>query len=197
MSFLAFAIVTKVYIWPRFRVMRRTDALIPLVIEPVRERCDRCVGPCLGVGLLESLRLCSAGNSVFAPALPADPPAAGLDLRGHSLFAARLVPSFPFDSLRLMKAGVFAGCSTSPAPRLVYGRSQKGKDGARGHAPAGLSDYFLGLPRLVGLAVDRSLIYCARISRTCRKSSSLFMIIRLICRVLCFGFLAMQDYGHS
>ena len=32
MSFLAFAIVTKVYIWPRLRVMRRTDALIPLVI---------------------------------------------------------------------------------------------------------------------------------------------------------------------
>jgi hypothetical protein len=32
MSLLAFAIVTKVYIWPRLRVMRRTDALIPLVI---------------------------------------------------------------------------------------------------------------------------------------------------------------------
>src|SRR5262244_2173833 len=32
MSFLAFAIVTKVYIWPRLRVMRRTDALLPLVI---------------------------------------------------------------------------------------------------------------------------------------------------------------------
>src|SRR5215475_9522793 len=32
MSFLAFAIVTKVRIWPRLRVMRRTDALIPLVI---------------------------------------------------------------------------------------------------------------------------------------------------------------------
>src|SRR5262245_3590890 len=32
MSFLAFAILTKVYIWPRLRVMRRTDALIPLVI---------------------------------------------------------------------------------------------------------------------------------------------------------------------
>jgi len=32
MSFLAFAIVTKVYIWPRLRVMHRTDALIPLVI---------------------------------------------------------------------------------------------------------------------------------------------------------------------
>jgi hypothetical protein len=32
MSFLAFAIVTKVYIWPRLRVMRRTDALVALVI---------------------------------------------------------------------------------------------------------------------------------------------------------------------
>src|SRR5262249_6160851 len=32
MCFLAFALVTKVYIWPRIRVMRRTDALIPLVI---------------------------------------------------------------------------------------------------------------------------------------------------------------------
>src|SRR5215813_14961683 len=32
MSFLAFGIVTKVYIWPRLRVMRRTDALTPLVI---------------------------------------------------------------------------------------------------------------------------------------------------------------------
>src|SRR5262245_11944005 len=32
MSFLAFAIVTKVYIWPRVRVMPRTDALVPLVI---------------------------------------------------------------------------------------------------------------------------------------------------------------------
>jgi hypothetical protein len=32
MSFLAFAIVTKVYIWPRLRVMRGTDALIPLVV---------------------------------------------------------------------------------------------------------------------------------------------------------------------
>src|SRR4030095_14585712 len=32
MSFLAFAIVTKLYIWPRLRVMRREDALIPLVV---------------------------------------------------------------------------------------------------------------------------------------------------------------------
>jgi hypothetical protein len=32
MSFIAFGIVTKVYIWPRLRVMRREDALIPLVI---------------------------------------------------------------------------------------------------------------------------------------------------------------------
>src|SRR5262249_7481910 len=32
MSFLAFGIVTKVYIWPRLRIMRRTDALTPLVI---------------------------------------------------------------------------------------------------------------------------------------------------------------------
>src|SRR5499426_908579 len=32
MSFLAFAVVTKVYIWPRLRVMHRTDALVPLVI---------------------------------------------------------------------------------------------------------------------------------------------------------------------
>ena len=35
MSFLAFAIVTKVYIWPRLRVMPRTDALIPLVIPHI------------------------------------------------------------------------------------------------------------------------------------------------------------------
>jgi len=32
MNFLAFGIVTTVYIWPRLRVMRRADALIPLVI---------------------------------------------------------------------------------------------------------------------------------------------------------------------
>src|SRR5262249_25017033 len=32
MSFLAFANVTKVYIWPRLRVMHRTNALMPLVI---------------------------------------------------------------------------------------------------------------------------------------------------------------------
>jgi hypothetical protein len=35
MSFLAFGIVTKVCIWPRLRFMRRTDALIPLVIPHV------------------------------------------------------------------------------------------------------------------------------------------------------------------
>ena len=32
MSFIAFGIVTKLYIWPRIRVMRREDALIPLVV---------------------------------------------------------------------------------------------------------------------------------------------------------------------
>jgi hypothetical protein len=32
MSFLAFGLVVKLYIWPRLRVMRRADALIPLVI---------------------------------------------------------------------------------------------------------------------------------------------------------------------
>src|SRR5262245_37502876 len=32
MSLLAFAMVTKVYIWPRLRGMRRTDALMPLVM---------------------------------------------------------------------------------------------------------------------------------------------------------------------
>ncbi len=32
MSFIAFGIVTKLYIWPRLRVMRRVDALIPLVV---------------------------------------------------------------------------------------------------------------------------------------------------------------------
>src|SRR5262249_16115634 len=32
MSFLAFANVTKVYIWPRLRVMHRRDDLMPLVI---------------------------------------------------------------------------------------------------------------------------------------------------------------------
>jgi len=35
MSFLAFIIVTKMYIWPRLRVMHRTDALIPLVIPHI------------------------------------------------------------------------------------------------------------------------------------------------------------------
>ena len=32
MSFIAFGIVTKLYIWPRLRVMRREDALLPLVV---------------------------------------------------------------------------------------------------------------------------------------------------------------------
>src|SRR5262249_5307746 len=32
MSVLAFAIVTRVYVWPRLQVMRGADALIPLVI---------------------------------------------------------------------------------------------------------------------------------------------------------------------
>ena len=32
MSFIAFGIVTKLYIWPRIRVMRREDALLPLVV---------------------------------------------------------------------------------------------------------------------------------------------------------------------
>jgi hypothetical protein len=32
MSFLAFGIVTRLYIWPRLKVMRREDALIPLVV---------------------------------------------------------------------------------------------------------------------------------------------------------------------
>lgn len=32
MSLLAFGIVTKLYIWPRLRGMRREDALIPLVV---------------------------------------------------------------------------------------------------------------------------------------------------------------------
>src|SRR4029450_12047714 len=32
MSFIAFGVVTKLYIWPRLRVMRREDALIPLVV---------------------------------------------------------------------------------------------------------------------------------------------------------------------
>jgi hypothetical protein len=32
MNFVACAIATKVYIWPQLRVMRRTDALIPLAI---------------------------------------------------------------------------------------------------------------------------------------------------------------------
>jgi len=32
MSFIASGIVMKLYIWPRLRVMRREDALIPLVI---------------------------------------------------------------------------------------------------------------------------------------------------------------------
>lgn len=32
MSFIAFGIITKLYIWPRLRVMSREEALIPLVI---------------------------------------------------------------------------------------------------------------------------------------------------------------------
>src|SRR5262245_34675138 len=32
MSFIACAIVTKVYVWPRLRVMHRLDALVPLVM---------------------------------------------------------------------------------------------------------------------------------------------------------------------
>ena len=32
MSFLAYGIVTKLYIWSRLRVMRREDALLPLVV---------------------------------------------------------------------------------------------------------------------------------------------------------------------
>jgi hypothetical protein len=32
MSFIAFGIVTRLYIWPKLRVMRREDALIPLVV---------------------------------------------------------------------------------------------------------------------------------------------------------------------
>ena len=32
MSFIAFGIVTKLYIWPRIRAMRRDDALLPLVV---------------------------------------------------------------------------------------------------------------------------------------------------------------------
>jgi hypothetical protein len=32
MSFLAFGIVTKVFVWPRLRGMRETDALLPLVM---------------------------------------------------------------------------------------------------------------------------------------------------------------------
>lgn len=32
MSFVAFGIVTKLYIWPRLRVMRREAALVPLLV---------------------------------------------------------------------------------------------------------------------------------------------------------------------
>jgi len=32
MSFVAFAIVSRLYIWPRLRVMSRDDALVPLVV---------------------------------------------------------------------------------------------------------------------------------------------------------------------
>jgi len=32
MSFIAFGIVTRLYIWPRIRIMRREDALLPLVV---------------------------------------------------------------------------------------------------------------------------------------------------------------------
>jgi hypothetical protein len=35
MSFLAFTLVTKVYIWPRLLVMGQTDALIPLVVPHI------------------------------------------------------------------------------------------------------------------------------------------------------------------
>jgi hypothetical protein len=32
MSFVAFGIVTKIYIWPRFRIVRREEALIALAV---------------------------------------------------------------------------------------------------------------------------------------------------------------------
>jgi hypothetical protein len=32
MSFVAFGLVTKLYIWPRLRILERDDALIPLVL---------------------------------------------------------------------------------------------------------------------------------------------------------------------
>lgn len=32
MSFVAFGLVTKLYIWPRLRVLKRDDALLPLVV---------------------------------------------------------------------------------------------------------------------------------------------------------------------
>jgi len=35
MSFFAFTTVTMIYIWPRLRIMHRTDALIPLVIPHI------------------------------------------------------------------------------------------------------------------------------------------------------------------
>ena len=32
MSFVAFGLVTKLYIWPRLRILERDDALVPLVV---------------------------------------------------------------------------------------------------------------------------------------------------------------------
>ena len=80
----------------------------------------------MGVGLLEGFGLCSADNPVLAPALPADPAASRLDLRGHSLFGPGLVPSFPFDSLRLMKrkfnGDYYIDCSCGSSLRRYFRR---------------------------------------------------------------------------
>lgn len=32
MSFVAFGLVTQLYIWPRLRILERDDALVPLVV---------------------------------------------------------------------------------------------------------------------------------------------------------------------
>ena len=57
MSFIAFGIVAKLFIWPRLRVMRREDALFPLVF-----------GCCYGQRNRVAYRIHALGNTNFAVA---------------------------------------------------------------------------------------------------------------------------------
>ena len=51
MSFVAFGLVTKLYTWPRLRVLERDDALVPLVV-PHAFRFTGCRG---GVGHMANM----------------------------------------------------------------------------------------------------------------------------------------------